>query len=247
MESNSLYDFIEIKNNIKLVYNKRDFDYFFSELRSNHDILLSEYDFDGSDNIICLTDSIKNLCGKNYYILYHLFIIILGRYSRILTKEEDVNPIDMNDVNTLTSFTKEDYKKEFIHIMNILCSKITIDKGKYLEEIFFWDLNEEVIKSILEDEKDELNIKENDSVNHPSYYAKGKIECIDAIEEATKNKKGIVAVCIGIAIKYLWRSGNKKPDENSAQTEKDKEIQDLQKSVWYINHAIEYLKKLKDV
>ena len=35
-----------------------------------------------------------------------------------------------------------------------------------------------------------------DNVNHPSHYTQGKIECIDAIAEATKHLLGIAAVCV---------------------------------------------------
>lgn len=70
-----------------------------------------------------------------------------------------------------------------------------------------------------------------DDINHPARYNKGSIECIDAIETATSDCIGIESVCIGNAIKYLWRW-------------KDKEqIKSLKKAVWYINHLIEYLEK----
>ena len=45
----------------------------------------------------------------------------------------------------------------------------------------------------------------NDSVNHPSHYTAGKVECIDALEAATEGLPGIKAVCTANAIKYLWR------------------------------------------
>ena len=34
-----------------------------------------------------------------------------------------------------------------------------------------------------------------DMVNHPSHYTQGGIECIDALEAATINLKGIEADC----------------------------------------------------
>lgn len=65
-----------------------------------------------------------------------------------------------------------------------------------------------------------------DSVNHPSHYNQGKVECIDAIEAATTGLSGIEAVCTGNAIKYLWRWKAKGG------------IQDLRKAIWYINRMI---------
>lgn len=62
-----------------------------------------------------------------------------------------------------------------------------------------------------------------DMVNHPSHYTQGGIECIDALEAATINLKGIEAVCTANAIKYLWRWKEKGG------------IEDLEKSKWYID------------
>jgi len=65
-----------------------------------------------------------------------------------------------------------------------------------------------------------------DNVNHPSYYADGKIEVIEFIED--KN----FGYCLGNAIKYISRSGKKS---------KETEILDLQKAIWYINRRIQEL------
>lgn len=61
-------------------------------------------------------------------------------------------------------------------------------------------------------------------VNHPSHYNQGDVECIAAIEAATKNLNGIEAFCTGNAIKYLWRWKEKGGK------------QDLEKAIWYINY-----------
>lgn len=45
--------------------------------------------------------------------------------------------------------------------------------------------------------------------------------------------------CIGNAIKYLWRAGLK---GDSSLTAKQKEIQDLEKAMWYIQRQILNLK-----
>lgn len=70
----------------------------------------------------------------------------------------------------------------------------------------------------------------NDIINHPSYYTDGKIEVIDFIEDKQLNFHR------GNAIKYIARAGKK----NS-----EKEIEDLEKAVWYINREIQRLEKLK--
>ncbi len=66
----------------------------------------------------------------------------------------------------------------------------------------------------------------NDVVNHPSHYTDGKIEVIDFIDD----KK--LGFCLGNAVKYISRAGKKDPT---------KEIEDLEKAIWYINHHIKNL------
>lgn len=73
--------------------------------------------------------------------------------------------------------------------------------------------------------------KNFDAVQHPSHYNQGSVECIDALEAATVGLTGIEAVCTSNAIKYLWRWKQRNG------------IEDLRKSLWYINHLIEKLKE----
>lgn len=68
----------------------------------------------------------------------------------------------------------------------------------------------------------------NDAVNHPSHYTDGKIEVIEYIED----KK--LGYHLGNAVKYISRAGKKDPS---------KEIEDLEKAMWYINRRIELLEK----
>ena len=66
-----------------------------------------------------------------------------------------------------------------------------------------------------------------DTVNHPAYYADGNIEVIDYIEDKH------LGFCLGNAVKYISRAGKKDPD---------KEVEDLEKAVWYINRRIQQVK-----
>lgn len=75
---------------------------------------------------------------------------------------------------------------------------------------------------------DELH---NDPVNRPSHYNDGKIEVIDFIED----KK--LGFCLGNAVKYISRAGKKDPT---------KEIEDLNKSKWYIERRIKELQEAKE-
>ena len=70
-----------------------------------------------------------------------------------------------------------------------------------------------------------------DPVNRPAHYTSlpNSIECIDVVEHRNFN--------VGNAIKYLWRSGLKQAGN------KEKQIEDLRKSIWYSNREIERLNK----
>ena len=75
----------------------------------------------------------------------------------------------------------------------------------------------------------EKEINQYDAVNRPSHYADSKIEVIDYIED-----KGL-GFCLGNAVKYISRAGKKK---DNGRDIKAKEIEDLQKAIWYINRRI---------
>ena len=68
----------------------------------------------------------------------------------------------------------------------------------------------------------------NDIINHPSHYTDGKIEVIEFIEDKNLNYHK------GNAIKYICRAGKKDPQ---------KETEDLQKAIWYINREIKNIKR----
>lgn len=70
----------------------------------------------------------------------------------------------------------------------------------------------------------------DDPIN-PSYYADHSIEPIDVIESWGLD------FCLGSAVKYISRAGKKDPN---------KEIEDLEKSIWYINRRIKQLKEKND-
>ena len=77
------------------------------------------------------------------------------------------------------------------------------------------------------------NFKDNepDPVNHPSHYTDGGIETIDFIEAKQLD------YYTGNAVKYISRAGKKDPS---------KEVQDLEKAVWYLKRKIERLKLAQD-
>ena len=64
------------------------------------------------------------------------------------------------------------------------------------------------------------------NVTHPKHYNQGKIEVIEAIEDWGVNFHR------GNAIKYVARAGKKDPS---------KEIEDLEKAIWYLEREKELL------
>ena len=73
-----------------------------------------------------------------------------------------------------------------------------------------------------------------DNVNHPDHYCKGGIECKDAIKAAVTGLEGFEAVCVGNAIKYLWRWKYK----NGAE--------DLRKAKKYLDMLLEEVEQNKE-
>lgn len=86
-------------------------------------------------------------------------------------------------------------------------------------------INKEIEKIALQKNGENVLAK-GDLVNHPSYYNKGGIECIDAMEAATDGLTGAEAVCTAQVIKYIWRWKWK----NGAE--------DLKKAKWYLDRLI---------
>ena len=70
------------------------------------------------------------------------------------------------------------------------------------------------------------NNKNKEMINHPSHYNQGKFEAIDVIEDWKLNFN------LGNTVKYISRAGHK-----------DDIIQDLKKSLWYLQREIDRLEK----
>lgn len=97
--------------------------------------------------------------------------------------------------------------------------------------------NYEYVRKLILDKK-LINVHsadlKDDNVNHPKHYTShpSGIECIDVTRH--------YCFSVGNAIKYLWRAGLK-VDEGRDSVEK--EIEDLNKAIWYIKDRIKQLKK----
>jgi len=71
---------------------------------------------------------------------------------------------------------------------------------------------------------------EKEMVNHPNHYQFGKNNEYEAIKVIDAWGLGF---SLGNTVKYISRAGKKDPE---------KEIQDLEKALWYLQHHINTLK-----
>ena len=73
--------------------------------------------------------------------------------------------------------------------------------------------------------------EQEDRVNHPSHYTKGKVEAIEIIEEAIEDAPTMpTALNHGQALKYLLRLWLK-----------DNPLEDAKKARWYLDRLINHL------
>lgn len=68
-----------------------------------------------------------------------------------------------------------------------------------------------------------------ENVNHPPHYNQGNVECIDAMEAAF-GREAVADFCVINSFKYIWR-----------YKLKNRPVEDLEKSVWYLNKTLELL------
>ena len=73
--------------------------------------------------------------------------------------------------------------------------------------------------------------QKTDNVNHPAHYTWLKDLCGIEVIDITRH----MDFCLGNAIKYILRAGHKK---DASLTDTDKQIEDLNKAIWYINDEI---------
>ena len=121
-------------------------------------------------------------------------------------------------------------------------SKSTIEKyenGSVLPSIFnvakiaivLGISNTDIIGEVEEYTGSDVNREDKkEMINHPQHYNIGKIEAIDVIEDWQLNFN------LGNTVKYISRAGHK-----------DNIIQDLKKSLWYLQREIDRLEKDNEI
>ena len=82
------------------------------------------------------------------------------------------------------------------------------------------------------------NTKLIERIEHPRHYSYLKELCGIEVIDITRH----LDFNLGNAVKYILRSGHK---EESSMTNKEKEIEDLQKAIWYLNDKIKMIENEK--
>lgn len=166
-----------------------------------------------------------------------------------INKNDIVYKASSNKNYTLIICSRVYYKSSSIsyHLQGInIYSNIHNTKDKSI--IYNYVYSEGAIENIMSETKEfnnvyttykqAMNVMNNNesSVEHPKHYNlhPSGIECITIARH--------YCFSIGNAIKYLWRAGLKK---EQGLDDKTKEIEDLEKAIWYIKDRIEELKSNK--
>ena len=92
------------------------------------------------------------------------------------------------------------------------------------------------LKDILKVMNQKLLKKMSDKVNHPNHYTWLKEKCGIEVIDITRH----MDFDLGNAIKYILRAGHKSEE---GYDDKEKQIEDLRKAIWYINDEINNLLK----
>ena len=81
--------------------------------------------------------------------------------------------------------------------------------------------------------------QKTDNVNHPKHYTWLKDLCGIEVIDITRHMN----FCLGNSLKYILRAGHKK---DASLTDTDKQVEDLNKAIWYIKDEIKRITKLND-
>ena len=81
--------------------------------------------------------------------------------------------------------------------------------------------------------------QKTDNVNHPAHYTWLKDLCGIEVIDITRHMN----FCLGNAIKYILRAGHKK---DASLTDTDKQVEDLNKAIWYIKDEIKRITEFND-
>lgn len=169
----------------------------------------------------------------------------LKNYKEDLIKNGriDESILWINDI--INSQSEDDLKKAvvnaYLNLTEVIKSgdktKMPAHSAIFLMDMYIWPLYERFYEAIGPEyffggknaAKLRLNtfqgVSDVDNIN-PKHYKYGRFECIDVMEDITKDLTGLNAICTGNVLKYIWRWKNKNG------------LEDLKKARWYLDTLI---------
>lgn len=148
----------------------------------------------------------------------------------------------MKEYLCIKDFYIEDIKYASVgdHIVllqdNTTC--VNTNGQKVANGILTKDIIKEYFKLIYSNKRNSKNIVE-DKVNHPSHYTWLKDKCGIEVIDITRH----MDFNLGNALKYILRAGHKSEE---GYTNRQKEIEDLKKAIFYIQDKLKSLENEND-
>ncbi len=152
------------------------------------------------------------------YLDKYSYRVLIDNFFDIFVEDVEIVEFQIN-ISELLSISDE-AKYQIGEINNNYVNEVMSTHYNNIDKV------EKNLKSI-EDLENETII-ENSMVNHPQHYQSSKIEVIDIIDEFNLD------FALGNVVKYILRS-----------EKKGKQLEDLQKAAWYLNHKIKKLENEK--
>ena len=143
-------------------------------------------------------------------------------------------------MNELIKEAEELYKhidKAQVHLINARLNNDEEDKKSAISEIETAMCNAMQLLKCLIDRKDKE--QKTDNVNHPQHYTWLKELCGIEVIDITRHMN----FCCGCALKYILRAGHKK---DASLTDKEKQIEDLNKAIWYLKDEIKRITEFEN-
>ena len=131
----------------------------------------------------------------------------------------------------------EKIDKAQVHLINARLNNDEEGKKSAISEMETAMCNAmQLLKCYIERNNKEQN---SDSVNHPAHYTWLKELCGIEVIDITRHMN----FCCGNSLKYILRAGHKK---DASLTDKEKQIEDLKKAIWYLKDEIKRITEFND-
>jgi hypothetical protein len=178
--------------------------------------------------------TVPNFLEKNK--IYFDFIEIDGCHTFDCVVKDITNTIDSLSADGIIYV--DDYKSGFYSVNQVDNGVDSVDWKNYTTDFVdgvFWAKKKKLQSEVVSHPKnfielDNFDEKKKEMVNHPNHYGgeSNPYEAIKVIDAWDLD------FCLGNTVKYISRAGKKHPD---------KELEDLKKALWYLQHKIDTLEK----